>query len=168
MKHLYESILDQGFDIKDPSPCAIEVFDLLDKSKCHHWNAAPMACALLYDFPIQDDFYKIFSKHAKKISITTARKKDNVAVCWMTNPYIEIDKIGGSNVVMISMKLNGKSFFIRSMQRSGDTYCYGIGYNRYKSIKYSRSGTKYEYYEIPEDAVDMIYKQFKYFKDFKW
>lgn len=155
MKHLKESLLNKDFDI-DISPCAVEVFKLLDTSECHHLNNPPLQFALLYKFPIQDKLHSIFTKHAKRISASTARRKDNVVICH-----------GYDDEMEMYIKIKGNVFESRQLCRKDD-YKYAIQYSQYwQNIKYStnRNG---EFFEIPEDVADIIYKEFEYFDYIKY
>lgn len=155
MKHLKESLLDKDFDV-DISRCAVEVFKLLDTSDCHHLNNPPVQFALLYKFPIQVKLHDIFTKHAKRISASTARRKDNVVICH-----------GYGDGMDMYIKIRGNVFELRQWARKDD-YKYGIKYSQYgRNIEYSTSRNG-EFFEIPEDVADIIYKEFEYFEYIKY
>lgn len=155
MKHLKESLLDKDFAV-DISRCAVEVFKLLDTSDCHHLNNPPVRFALLYKFPIQVKLHDIFTKHAKRISASTARRKDNVVICH-----------GYDDEMEMYIKIKGNVFESRQLGRNDD-YKYAIQYWRYlQNIKYSTNRNS-EFFEIPEDVADIIYKEFEYFEYIKY
>ena len=160
MKPLHESLLDPDFDIKDPSPCAMEVFKLLDSSDCRHLDGAPLQWWLLFTFPIQDKLYKIFSKYGKRISASTARRKPNAVVCRA--PYAGEER-------ELYIKLRGNVFEAMRIVRTVDEYHYVIQYSPYRhDIQYTAARVSYDYYEIPEDVADVIYKEFEYFSNIKY
>ncbi len=65
------------------------------------------------------------------------------------------------------IKIKGNVFESRQLCRKDD-YKYAIQYSQYwQNIKYStnRNG---EFFEIPEDVADIIYKEFEYFDYIKY
>lgn len=161
MKSLHESLLDPDFDFNF-SDCAVKLSKLFSSSKCQHVNNPPIQAKLLYNFPIQDKLYDIFAKYAKKISVSTARKKQNVVICRLLNPYSALYR-EDYKVIEMYIKMEGKVFHVQKFVRT-DEWTYGISYNKYiQEVQYTSSGGKWEYYEFPKDVIDIIQREFEYF-----